>query len=262
LKLGGSLITDKAQPHTARLDVLARLAQEIAAARREHPELQLVLGHGSGSFGHVPARRWGTRQGVRSSEAWGGFVEVWREAAALDSLVLTALANAGLPALALPPSASVVSKGGKLLQWDLDPLRLALAAGLLPVVYGDVIFDQEWGGTIFSTEDLFEHLARQLRPERILLAGLEPGVWGNFPDRTDLLAEITPGGLERLLPALGGSAAADVTGGMASKVRQGLTLAQSLPGLEVFIFSGLEPGAVRRALLGERVGTRLHDGAP
>jgi len=80
LKLGGSLITEKDRPHTARLQVIRRLASEIARARRDDPALRLVLGHGSGSFGHVPAQKYGTRGGVRTPEEWGGFVQVWREA--------------------------------------------------------------------------------------------------------------------------------------------------------------------------------------
>src|SRR5512143_3022207 len=100
LKWGGSLITDKSRPHTPRLEVLARLAQETAAALVQDPGLRLVLGHGSGSFGHVPARRYGTRSGVYTPEEWRGFTEVWKEAAALDRLVLDALHAAGLPALA------------------------------------------------------------------------------------------------------------------------------------------------------------------
>ena len=66
LKLGGSLITVKDQPHTPRLDVIERLAQEIAAARSADPGLQILLGHGSGSYGHVPASQFHTRQGVKT----------------------------------------------------------------------------------------------------------------------------------------------------------------------------------------------------
>jgi isopentenyl phosphate kinase len=58
LKLGGSLITVKSQPHTPRLEALERLGQEIAQARLHNPNLQILLGHGSGSFGHV-APAWG-----------------------------------------------------------------------------------------------------------------------------------------------------------------------------------------------------------
>jgi isopentenyl phosphate kinase len=57
--------------------------------------------------------------------------------------------------------------------------------------------------------------------------------------------------------SLGGSGATDVTGGMAGKVHEALALAASIPGLEVRIFSGLEPGAVRLAILGDEPGTLI-----
>ena len=61
LKLGGSLITDKRSAETPRPDVIRQLAAEIADARRRNPDLRLVIGHGSGSFGHVFGHRYGTR---------------------------------------------------------------------------------------------------------------------------------------------------------------------------------------------------------
>ncbi len=61
LKLGGSLITDKRRPEAPRLDVIRQVAATIAAALRRYPTLRLLIGHGSGSFGHVYGRRYGTR---------------------------------------------------------------------------------------------------------------------------------------------------------------------------------------------------------
>ena len=248
LKLGGSLITDKARPHTLRAETLARLAAEIAAARSEHSELRLLLGHGSGSFGHVPAKRHGTRQGVRTAAQWQGFVEVWREAAALNHLVMAALAEAGLPAVAFPPSAMLLAEDGKALLWNLEPLKNALEAGLLPVVYGDVVFDRRRGGTIFSTEDLFAHLAGELHPQQLLMAGIEAGVWADYPVCQQRIERITPATLSEVLPALGGSAATDVTGGMAAKVLETLHLVEAGDELQAAIFSGDQPGLVQRAL--------------
>ncbi len=262
LKLGGSLITDKNTPHSPHLEVIARLSQEIATACAKKPSLQLVVGNGAGSFGHIPARRYGTRQGVHTQREWVGFAEVWREAAALNRLVTDALQAAGLPAVAFPPSASVIAHDGQVASWDLAPLRAALAAGLIPVIHGDVIFDTVRGGTILSTEDLFAHLSRQLLPQRILLAGLEEGVWADFPACTKLIPEITPESLPEIAPALSGSSGTDVTGGMASKVHQSLALAQEIPGLEIFIFSGVTAGQVGQALLGSRSGTRLGTSHP
>ncbi len=257
LKLGGSLITVKQQPHTPRSGVIARLAGEIAEACAQNPDLRLVLGHGSGSFGHVPAERYGTRQGVDGSQGWRGFVEVWREAAALNHLVIATLHSAGLPAIAFPPSALVTARHGQVEAWDLSPLRAALGAGLLPVVYGDVVFDTRRGGTILSTENLFAYLALHLRPSRLLLAGLQPGVWADYPACTRLVSQITPDDLGEIAGALDGSAATDVTGGMASKVTEMLALVQRSPGLEALIFSGEQPGAVREVLGGAALGTLI-----
>lgn len=257
LKLGGSLITEKTRARTARLAVLANLSLEIRTALERSPETRLLLGHGSGSFGHVTARRHGTREGVRNPAQWRGFVEVWKDARALNEQVMAALQRAGVPALAFPPSASAVSQDGEIVAWEARPLRAALDAGLVPVVYGDVAFDRTQGGAVLSTEELFAHLARELRPGRILLAGREAGVWADYPARTRLLEEITRETFPDLRAALQAAEGADVTGGMAEKVQAMLALVAEIPGLEVRLFSGDKKGATLAALRGERVGTTI-----
>ena len=257
LKLGGSLITDKRTARTPRKEVIARLTTEIESVRAANLDLKLLLGHGSGSYGHVPAKKYGTRQGVVSSEQWQGFAEVWYEAATLNRIVMETLHAAGLPAISFPASAGVTAKDGKVAVWNLAPLSAALEGGLLPVVFGDVVFDIARGGTILSTEDIFTHLARQLCPMRILLAGIDAGVWADFPACTQLIPEITPENWDTVAASLSGSAATDVTGGMQSKVRAMLDLAIAIPGLEISIFSGEQPGNLAAALQGESLGTRI-----
>jgi len=149
----------------------------------------------------------------------------------------------------------VTAEAGEVVRWDLGPLRAALQSGLLPVIYGDTAFDAQRGATILSTEELFEHLARELRPARILLAGLEPGVWADFPARTARIERITPGSFPEIRREVGASQGADVTGGMESKVRQMLTLVEQIPGLTAQVFSGETPGSIERALRGEVLGT-------
>lgn len=257
LKLGGSLITDKTQASTPLPEVIRRLAAEIAAALQQNPDLRLLLGHGSGSFGHVAAEKYGTRQGVRSPQDWRGFTQVWLQASALNRIVIESLHQAGLPAVSFPPSAAALTEDGAVKQWDLTSLEAALHRGLLPVVYGDVVFDAARGGTILSTEDIFSHLAPRLEPARILLAGVEPGVWADYPACTQVLPTITPENVQAASSALRGSAATDVTGGMESKVREMLSLVQAIDGLEVYIFSGAEENLVLSALNGASVGTRI-----
>lgn len=269
LKLGGSLITDKTQPYTPKLDVIEDAALQIATALQTHPDLRLVLGHGSGSFGHVAASEYRTRAGVfiptppqisQERDAtkdvyWKGFAEVWYQASALNRFVMKALRKVNLPAVALPPSANVIASDGKVSLWETSAISMALAAGLVPVIYGDVTFDEVRGGTILSTEDLFGHLARAFNPDSILLAGLEAAVWEDFPARTRKVETITPATFGMVAENIEKSAGVDVTGGMRSKVTQMLDLVRQNPLLKIQIFSGAEPGNIVRALTGETLGT-------
>jgi isopentenyl phosphate kinase len=257
LKLGGSLITDKSRPATPRPDRLARIAGEIAHWLSGEETGRLLIGHGSGSFGHVPASRHATRAGVRNVGDWAGFVEVWQAAADLNRLVLAALRTAGIPVMGFPPSAAVLAEGGRIATWPAAPIGSALAAGLVPVVHGDVAFDIAIGGTILSTETLFAHLAGELNPRRILIAGVEAGVWVDYPQRSELIPNIDPIQAKERMAAIRGADDPDVTGGMRSKVGAMLELVERIPELQVRIFGGLEPGNIAGALSGEALGTLL-----
>ena len=208
LKLGGSLITDKTGVEALRRDVLERLAQEIYAARQANPQLRLLLGHGSGSFGHVPAAKYGTRKGVDSTTGWFGFAEVSASALRLNRLVKEALLAAGVPAISLSPSASVRCENGRIVHIATDPIKAALDAGLVPITHGDVAFDSEIGGTIISTEEIMMAMANELQPRWLLLAGETSGVYDLQKQTIPL---ITRHGLEKIQAALGGSRGTDVT---------------------------------------------------
>jgi isopentenyl phosphate kinase len=257
LKLGGSLITDKSQASTHRPDVLARLSEEISSALHENTDLKLLIGHGSGSFGHMAAASYQTHLGVHTDSEWSGFAEVWYAAHRLNVLVVDALRQSGLPVIAFPPSSAVISLDGRVKSYALEPLQAALASGLVPVINGDVIFDRLRGGTILSTESLFAYLAGHLKPDRILLAGHEPGVWSDFPHKQSITPVITGTGGPVVASGLHGSAATDVTGGMHDKVQSMLTLVNTISGVEILIFSGEKGGLVREALLGASPGTLI-----
>ncbi len=257
LKLGGSLITDKDKEYSPRLDKLRELSLEIKAALDSAPGLSLILGHGSGSFGHVAAKKHGTRNGVQTKEQWLGFTEVRYQAAELNRYVLQSLLEAGIPDLPFPPSASMVSKDRKVIHHNIETIRRALSAGLLPVVQGDVAFDDSLGGTILSTEDVFTFLVDQFPTSRILLAGIEAGVWEDFPARTRLVKQIQLADYESKRSGIQGSASTDVTGGMKAKVEEMLSLIRTHDGLTAQIFAAEEPGMLTRALRGENVGTLL-----
>lgn len=248
LKLGGSLLTDKTGVEALRSDVLRRLAMEIKQAAEETPELKLVLGHGSGSFGHVAAARFDTRAGVNDRREWMGYAKVSDAAARLNRELCGALLDAGVPALSLQPSASAICEDGRIMQLANEPVLAALSAGLLPVVYGDVAFDTVRGGTIISTEEIMSFLAKDLDPSWLLLAGETDGVLDSHGRPYPVVNEDN---LPDIASSLGGSRGTDVTGGMESKVRGMLDLVGENSGLSVRVFSGLLAGNVRDVLSGK-----------
>ncbi len=244
VKLGGSLITDKTREASPRLDVIDRMAAEIAQARRKRPDLRLVLGHGSGSFGHPMAARYGVERGGLSD--WRGYAETAAAAQRLNRLVVEALLREGIPAVSVQPSASARSVRGRLVALDSETVRALLSKGLVPLLYGDVTLDEAQGCAIISTEEIFCLLARRLRPDRLIEVGEVDGVYA--PGSTMVVDQIDERNAREVLAGLGEARGVDVTGGMVSKVRLMLEMVCRAPGLEGRIISGMRPGLLAEVL--------------
>jgi isopentenyl phosphate kinase len=252
LKLGGSLITEKARPETPRREVIARLAGEIARAARETSS-RLILGHGSGSFGHVAARESGIAEGLRAASQLPGVSRTQERAAALHRIVIEALVEAGALPYSIAPSSCLVSEAGQPVTFQAEPLLLALDRGLLPVLYGDVVMDRLWGVSICSTEKLFEILTRTLLDHgravrRSLWLGETDGLY-DAEGRT--VPRISAGDLEQASEAIGAPSGTDVTGGMLHRVETALALARL--GVPSRLVNGLVPGLLERAIRGDEV---------
>lgn len=257
LKLGGSLITDKDRPHTALIPQIDMLVGQIREFLEGSPSSRILLGHGSGSFGHHAANKYGTRNGVVTPAEWLGFVEVWHEARTLNQIVIESLYQHQLKPVCFPFSALTVTQDRHISYLPVPPIERALDQGLLPVVYGDVVLDKNLGGTILSTEEQFEILAPLLHPSRILVAGSEAGVWEDFPTCKKFLPCISLNEFASLEKSIGGSTSVDVTGGMLSKVRSLFSIIKDDPEIQAMIFSGTQPGALLQALEGHPIGTML-----
>ena len=247
LKLGGSLLTDKNRPEVARHDKIRQCMHEIADALHARSDLRIVLGHGSGSFGHIAA--------VRSHFGSGGatgYVETGAAAARLNRIVMDIALDAGLPAVSMQPSASAICDDGRLIELAVRPLEIALQNSLLPLVFGDVAFDLQRGCTIASTEMIFDFLARRLHPARVLLVGQVNGVFSADPLRDPSarrILHVTPATFATVRDMLGGSHGVDVTGGMLTKVGLMVDLVQAVPAMRAQIISGETDGLLRECLI-------------
>lgn len=255
LKLGGSLITDKTRRETPRLDIIARVGLEIARALEACPNLRVVLGHGSGSYGHYAAQEHGVHRGHLKD--WRGYAATSAVAQRLNRLVVDSLLERGVPVVSVQPSASALCRGGELIEMMVTPIEVLLDRGLVPLVYGDVALDEEQGCAIVSTEQILAYLAQRLCPSRMVVAGDVNGVFSADPQRDDeashipVVSSLNVDQVTRLLTA---SSCVDVTGGMAGKVRILFQLIESQPLLTIQLISGMREGAVEASLKGETGG--------
>ena len=259
LKLGGALLTEKGGREEPRLDVLWRLVKEIRAW--DGASGRLVLGHGSGSYAHVAVS---DTEFLPRPDDPQAFAQVAAAAGRLNLLVVKALLDAGLPAIALPGSLLGICEAGVVTEVRSEMVTDLLASGLLPTLYGDAAPDRKQGGAIASTEPLLMGLAKDLDVRRIIVATDVHGVFEGDPNEIEdarPIPVITPAMGDALAQHLGKarSGAVDVTGGMASKVGLLLDLVQRQPKLEIRIVSGLREGAVLAALKGDpdAGGTRI-----
>lgn len=213
LKLGGSVVTRKAEPETVDRANLATLADAVAGH-----DGALVLVHGGGSFGHHHASQRGvsTDDGTRDASDARAIHAAMVD---LNDAVVGALADRAVPALPVQPLSAASRDESGDLTLPPGPVETMLGEDYVPVLHGDVVSHAGTGVTVVSGDELVVHLATALDADRVGLCSAVPGVLdadGDVVSRVEAFDDVAD--------ALGGSDATDVTGGMAAKVRRLLAL--------------------------------------
>ena len=228
LKLGGSIVTDKRGECAVNQEALARCAATLA-----QPGFSGLVVHGAGSCGHPEAQRYGIARGVTRENREG--ITVTHEAVgSLNRAFVNALRAAGIEAIGVHPLACCTAEAGRIVSFELEPLRLLLDLGCVPVLHGDVVMDRARGACIVSGDQLVSYLAPRLGFTRI---GLATDVQGVLAD-----GAVVPRLTRRLVAdlAIGASSTMDVTGGMAGKVNELLALADAGASSHVFALDRLD----------------------
>jgi len=255
VKLGGSLLTDKRKKESLRAAVLKRLCGEIHSAKGEK-SLKLVVGHGGGSFPHYPAHEYNVNDGIAGKDSLKGFALTNDAAARLNRLVVAELIRARESAVSVQPSAWLIAKGGSIHTSFTEQFRLYLNNGFLPVPYGDAVMDYRRGIAIASTEQVLGELAQKLNSRKMVVVAKTNGVFTDDPlenKDAEFIPLINRRNFPEIRKMLKGSYGTDVTGGMLGKVEALVALAGK--GVKCQVISGEKKGYLKRALLGEKLGT-------
>lgn len=223
LKLGGSVITDKASDCRIDLGRLDTVASAIAGAGGQ----PILVVHGAGSCGHPEAKRYRLDAGAVAGHAEGIGV-THRAVAALNNEVVSILREKGVDAVGIHPLHAGYADNGRLISFESRHLDHMLNLGIVPVIHGDVVMDRSRGACIVSGDQLIRFLAPPLSMKRVGLATDVPGVL----DGGNVVPVITPASFRKL--QIGSSTHTDVTGGMRGKITELLELAAAGIGSEIF----------------------------
>jgi len=251
LKIGGGVITDKNVHYGLREDVLTRLAKEIGEANKELVNTDVIVGNGAGSFAHFSAAKYRTTEGFVDENSSVGLGWVRHDAVKLNQIVLEQLLLADCPAFSFAPSSFISVENGKTKTVFMDSIVDALDKKLIPLVYGDPMIDAQKGCDIYSTEKVFDELAKYFvdkREVRVIHVSSEEGVYKK--GQASVFEEIDSDNFEEVRTHLGGSHGVDVSGGMLHKVQECLELTKF--GIVSQIVSGMVPNRVRDAIIGKK----------
>ncbi len=163
VKLGGSVITDKAKLRTFRSSSCSRLARELKPARN-----RLAVVHGAGSYGHIEAKKHGLQNGLKTNAQLRHVAGVQRDVRELNLRVLETLIDNDVKAVSIPPAASAKFDHGEIRSFDSDPFKVMLDLGLSPVTFGDVVPDESMGFSICSGDLMMEAIAKAFEPEIVV----------------------------------------------------------------------------------------------
>jgi isopentenyl phosphate kinase len=95
-----------------------------------------------------------------------GFTKVADTAVAINRIVMKEFVRIGLKALSFAPLSMILSGNDKVHSIFISPIKRALEYKLIPVLYGDVIFDTGKSGfCIYSGEMLISALLAEMADE-------------------------------------------------------------------------------------------------
>lgn len=247
IKLGGSVITDKAKECCFKQEIVDRLAAEIKHANKE-----VILVHGAGSFGHILAKKYKLNDGFKQKKQVEGFALTQAMVQRLNNLVLASLHNHDLPAVSIPPHAVLSLSNHKLSRVDYTVFKKYLTLGFMPVSFGDVALDTRLGFSICSGDLLVQLLATEFKPEKVIFVLDEDGLYSTNPkdDRhATFFEDATVKDLEKLSTQL--DSHADVTKGMEGKLRTIKLIAKA--GVDTILLNGNVHNRLYDTLKGKKV---------
>ncbi len=231
IKLGGSIITNKERPLSARGKTIDNLSKSLKKIKEP-----TVIVHGGGSYGHY----WSVKYDMHTKEKKynpKGVAIVKNSMIELNKIILDSMIKNKINPYSLPPTDFM--SGNMPIAKKVKEIEKIAKSGLVPVTFGDALWFGQQKTYILSGDVIMTHLAKILKPKLCIFALNEDGLYSDLKTKK-LIYE-----LDKQRPSISENKM-DVTGGMTRKVEEALKISKR--GMAVFFVNGNKPERIEKAI--------------
>ena len=235
IKLGGSIITNKGKPQSARRKTIDNILKQIK--KIDEPK---ILVHGGGSYGHY----WSVKYDMHTKPArysLKGLSVVKNSMIELDKIILDSATKNKINTYSLPPTDFM--NGNKPIRNKIQKIGEIAKSGLIPITYGDALWYSQKKSYILSGDVIMTTIGKILKPRLSVFVLDVDGVYSNTKSKKliyDFKKETPTISKNRM----------DVTGGMARKITEATKMSRS--GLKVFFVNGNKSQRIIDATSGKK----------
>lgn len=235
IKLGGSIITNKSKPLSPNFVAINKIVSQLKTVNESY-----VIVHGGGSFGHY----WSVKYNMHTKPAKysiRGVAVVKNSMIELNKIILNSLLKHNLNPYCVPPTDFMF--GNKPIIKKITEISKIAKTGLVPVSYGDAMWNGKNKFYILSGDKIMGILAKILKPRLAIFVLNVDGVYSDMKTKT-LLREIK--GQKSSISKV----AMDVTGGLTRKILEANAISKL--GINVFFVNGNMPKRIVDAIKGRK----------
>ena len=235
IKLGGSIITNKERPLSARRKAIESILKQIKKIKEPK-----IIVHGGGSYGHY----WSVKYDMHTKPAKydaRGVAIVKNSMIELNKIILDIAVKNRINAYCLPPTDFM--NGNKSIKNKILTMNDISKSGLIPITFGDALWYSQKKSYILSGDVIMTTIAKVLKPRLSVFVLNVDGVYSDLKTKKliyDFKKEKPTISINKM----------DVTGGMARKITEAVKISRS--GLNVFFTNGNKPQRITDAVSGKK----------
>jgi len=235
IKLGGSIITNKERPLSARRKAIENILKQIKKIKEPK-----IIVHGGGSYGHY----WSVKYDMHTKPAkydTHGVTIVKNSMIELNKIILDIAVKNRINAYCLPPTDFM--NGNRPIKNKILTMNDISKSGLTPITFGDALWFGQKKSYILSGDVIMTTIAKVLKPRLSIFVLNVDGVY------SDLKTKKLIYDFKKEKPTISISKM-DVTGGMTRKITEAVKISKS--GLNVFFTNGNKPQRITDAISGKK----------